>query len=89
MGWTPLHLAAREGHLEVVKLLVEHGADLTATTQAIAESTGAAPGAPPADPTRPPEPTRTYPAIPRRTPLDWALAMDRAEVVQYLRSLKK
>lgn len=29
---TPLHVAAQQGHLEVVKLLVEHGADLAATT---------------------------------------------------------
>ena len=29
---TPLHVAAQKGHLEVLKLLVEHGADLKATT---------------------------------------------------------
>jgi len=28
-GSTPLHYAAAQGHLEVVKLLVEHGADWT------------------------------------------------------------
>jgi prolyl 4-hydroxylase len=31
-GWTPLHEGARSGHLEVVKLLVENGADITART---------------------------------------------------------
>lgn len=31
-GWTPLHEGARGGHLEVVKLLVENGADLSART---------------------------------------------------------
>jgi Ankyrin repeats (3 copies) len=29
-GWTPLHEGARSGHLDVVKLLVENGADITA-----------------------------------------------------------
>ncbi|KAH7252720.1 hypothetical protein BKA59DRAFT_475145 [Fusarium tricinctum] len=29
---TPLHTAAQRGHLEIVKLLVDYGADLTATT---------------------------------------------------------
>ena len=31
-GWTPLHEGARGGHLEVVKLLVESGADVSART---------------------------------------------------------
>jgi prolyl 4-hydroxylase len=33
-GWTPLHEGARGGHLEVVKLLVENGADVSARTGA-------------------------------------------------------
>jgi prolyl 4-hydroxylase len=31
-GWTPLHEGARSGHLEVVKLLVENGADVNLRT---------------------------------------------------------
>ena len=31
-GWTPLHEGARGGHLEVVKLLVENGADVNSKT---------------------------------------------------------
>jgi ankyrin repeat protein len=31
-GETALHLAAGEGHLEIVKLLLEHGADVNAKT---------------------------------------------------------
>jgi prolyl 4-hydroxylase len=31
-GWTPLHEGARGGHLEVVKLLIDHGADKDAQT---------------------------------------------------------
>jgi ankyrin repeat protein len=26
-GWTPLHHAAQNGHLEIVKVLLKHGAD--------------------------------------------------------------
>jgi ankyrin repeat protein len=32
-GWTPLHLAVAEGRADVVRLLVEAGADLTARTE--------------------------------------------------------
>jgi prolyl 4-hydroxylase len=31
-GWTPLHEGVRGGHLDVVRLLVEHGADVNAVT---------------------------------------------------------
>jgi hypothetical protein len=31
-GWTPLHEGARGGHLEVVKYLIDSGADINATT---------------------------------------------------------
>lgn len=33
-GWTPLHESVRGGHLEAVKLLVEHGADVNSKTDA-------------------------------------------------------
>lgn len=33
-GYTPLHFAAREGHLEVVQLLIERGAHIDAQTTA-------------------------------------------------------
>ena len=32
-GWTSLHFAASEGHLEVCKLLCQYGADLSVTTE--------------------------------------------------------
>jgi RNA polymerase sigma factor (sigma-70 family) len=32
-GWTPLHLAAHYGHLEIVKLLVERGAEIEAVSR--------------------------------------------------------
>jgi ankyrin repeat protein len=39
---TPLHLAARKGELEIVKLLVAAGADVAATTPGGAEAATAA-----------------------------------------------
>ncbi len=32
-GWTPLHLAAFFGHIEVAELLLDHGADVNARSQ--------------------------------------------------------
>jgi ankyrin repeat protein len=32
-GFTPLHWAAAEGHLDCVQLLLEHGADIEAVTK--------------------------------------------------------
>jgi hypothetical protein len=31
-GWQPIHEAARGGHLDIVQLLVEHGADINERT---------------------------------------------------------
>lgn len=31
-GWQPLHEAVRAGHIDAVRLLVEHGADVNAVT---------------------------------------------------------
>jgi prolyl 4-hydroxylase len=31
-GWQPIHEAARGGHLDIVQLLVEHGADVNERT---------------------------------------------------------
>lgn len=39
-GWQPLHEAARGGHIEAVKLLVNNGADINAVTN---NGTGASP----------------------------------------------
>lgn len=38
-GWMPIHEAARGGHVDVVKLLVEHGADINSRTHAGTGST--------------------------------------------------
>jgi tankyrase len=32
-GWTPLHLAAHYGNLDIVKLLLDHGADIEAVSR--------------------------------------------------------
>jgi ankyrin repeat protein len=84
-GWTPLHFAAQRGHLETVKQLVARGANVRAKTSAVPESTGSQPGAP----AGPPDRTTTYPAIPARTAIDWAIAEKHPDVVIYLTSLKK
>jgi Ankyrin repeats (many copies) len=89
-GWTPLHLAAQKGHLELVKLLVKSGADVEAKTAAIPESSSdSQPGSSPVAPGEPARIPVKYPAIPSRTALDWADAMKHANVVEYLKSLKK
>jgi ankyrin repeat protein len=38
-GLTALHLSAQNGHLEIVKLLLEHGADVKAKTELFCETT--------------------------------------------------
>ena len=32
-GWTPLHLAAKRGHTEIIKILIDAGADLSTSNQ--------------------------------------------------------
>jgi len=39
-GYTPLHIAAAFGYLEVARLLLEAGADITATTTVSGRSVG-------------------------------------------------
>ena len=80
LGWTALHLAAREGHLSVVKLLVKHGAKLDAKTVAIPEKFGFGPGAP-----RNAKPEK-FPAVPARTALQLAAQNKHAAVVQFLKT---
>jgi ankyrin repeat protein len=88
-GWTPLHLAAERGHLEIVKLLVARGADVEAKTAAVPESSDPLPGAPPVDPAAPSRRPKTYPAVPARTALEWAIAAKQDAVVNYLKSLNR
>jgi len=33
-SWTPLHLSAYNGHIDVVKYLINHGAEIIAKTDA-------------------------------------------------------
>jgi ankyrin repeat protein len=77
-GWTPLHEAAKEGDVEMVKLLIERGADVNAktkgrnaiTTIPLNSSTNDKP--------------RLFPAVPSRTALDIAREWNQLEVVRLL-----
>jgi hypothetical protein len=44
-GYTSLYFASHEGHLEVVKFLVEHGADINASREFSSEASGSIIGA--------------------------------------------
>jgi ankyrin repeat protein len=82
-GWTPLHAAADRGRLAVVKLLVKYGAKPGAKTKPVPEFFGILPSSPPgAMPVK-------IPAVPARTALDVASERKHAEVVEYLKTLKK
>ncbi len=82
-GWRPLHLAARAGHLGVVKQLVKHGAKTTAKTEAVPAFFGIPPSSPPgATPIK-------LPAVPARTPLDVARDAKQDKVVEFLKPLTK
>lgn len=89
-GWTPLHVAARAGRLDVVKLLVSRGADVGARTAPVPEtSSNSLPGSAGRAPGVEAEPPVKYPAVPGRTALEWAAAMKREDVVEYLESVGK
>jgi ankyrin repeat protein len=87
LGWTPLHLAAQQRHLGVIKLLVKAGAKVEARTVAI----------PAQPPVGPPDvgPDGKSPllqkvvAFPALTPLELAQAAKHTAVIEYLKSVGK
>ena len=40
IGWTPLHLAARDGHFDIVSLLLDNGADIAAKSAKVNRTVG-------------------------------------------------
>jgi RNA polymerase sigma factor (sigma-70 family) len=81
-GWTPLHLAASYGRLEIVKRLVKAGAKVDATTTALPERI-------PPSSSAVGNPGPLLPAVPSRTPLQLAEEGKHADVLKYLKSVKK
>jgi ankyrin repeat protein len=79
-GYTPLHLAAEGGYLDIVKQLVKAGAKVGAKTEALPG--GSFPGGPPN------EPPLKYDPIPARTALQIAEDMKHADVAAFLRAVK-
>jgi len=77
-GWTPVHLAAHQGHLAVVKQLVAGGVQIEAKTDPVEAYKGVLPGSDghqkPVD----------WPGVPGKTALDLAREGKHGEVVRYL-----
>ncbi|MBN9121465.1 MAG: sigma-70 family RNA polymerase sigma factor [Planctomycetes bacterium] len=80
LEWTPLHFAARHGHLETCRVLIKGGAKPGAKTAALPER--ALPSGPPNSP-----PVMAA-AIPAYTPLELAKMGKHAAVVEYLTGLE-
>jgi ankyrin repeat protein len=82
LGWTPLHIAAERGKFNMVKQLIEAGANPHAKTVAIKERFGT-PVSSPAG-TKP----SLIPGVPARTPIDLARLKNRTDVVEFLSGKK-
>jgi ankyrin repeat protein len=78
--WTPLHIAAQRGDLEICKMLVTAGAKVDAKTFPLPG--GVQPGSPDGKPI-------VAPAIPALIPLDLARDGKHTAVIEYLANLKR
>ena len=84
-GWTAMHIAANEGHLDLVKLLIEHGAKPDRKTEAQPEHEFYPPSPGPDSDMKPIK----FEAVPAMTALDVAKRAKKSAVAEYLKSLPK